>query len=108
MKSVTALTTSKDNGWHNSKKRVGFTVGDLSCGEGAVLRRILSVRDVRILHGALAGATVRHIQPGLHVRASTSYPDLHVRLHSDHHLQWVSAKSIQTFVPHGVVVSLFL
>jgi len=87
MKSVTALTMSKDNGWHSSKKRVDFTVGDLSCGEGAVLRRILPVRDIRILHRALAGTAVCHIQPGLHVRASTSYPDLHVRLHSDHHLQ---------------------
>lgn len=66
-------------------KRVGFAVGDLSCGEGAVLRRILPMRDIRILHGAVARAAVRHIQPGVHVRASTSHPHLHVRLHSDHY-----------------------
>lgn len=64
-----------------------FAVGDLPRGEGAVLRRFLPVRDVRILHGAMARAIIHDIQPRVHVRTAAAHPHIDVRLHNHHHFQ---------------------
>lgn len=61
--------------------------------ERTVLRRLLPVRDARLLSGGMARTDVHHDEFCHHVCAPTRCPHLHLLQHSLHHSKWVFVPS---------------
>lgn len=63
----------------------------------AVRRRIRAMRDLWILHGALAGAALRIVRFVFHVSSTSCHPHRHLRFHHNHNISWVQYRGYKNF-----------